>query len=882
VTPTPRSGPALTIDEFRRAAGYEFALDPFQLDAIDALRRGESVLVAAPTGSGKTVVAEYAVEAALAGQGRAFYTTPIKALSNQKYRDLARRHGRDAVGLLTGDNAVNADAPVVVMTTEVLRNMIYVRSPALDELHFVVLDEVHYLQDAYRGPVWEEVIIHLDPRVRLVCLSATVSNADDLADWITSVRGPTATVVETRRPVDLDNLYLIGDRTSDHLHLIPTLVDGRPNPEGPRFDADLRRPGRGRPRRRWVTPSRLDTVDLLAERDLLPVIYFIFSRAGCDDAVRATRDAGVRLTTPDERERITQIVDARTRSLSAGDLDVLRFDEFSSCLTAGLAAHHAGMVPPFKEAVEQCFTEGLVKVVYATETLALGINMPARTVVIEKLTKFTGETHEFLQPSQYTQITGRAGRRGIDDHGYAVVSWSPFVTFDRIAALASSRSFELRSAFRPTYNMAANLVHRYEADEAHRLLSSSFAQYQADREVVRLERRAVKLREGLEALRRDATCELGDVGEYRRLVDRAGARRPPRGLVEQALARLQPGDIIDLPDHGGAAVVLSVGQRKRGASRLRAVTADGHLRNLGAPDFDTPPPATGRLDLPRSFAPDHRGSQRELAARLRRHGGRRRRTTTTDGDAQHDEATPPSATAAHDHPVHACPDRDRHLAASRRLERAERELADIDRRIRSRTESLVRQFDQILQILEGWSFLDGWALGERGHTLVHIFHEADLLVAEAIHEGLFADLDAASLAALVSCLTYEHRSPAPAPTPWFPSREVRVRYERLAELATELREAEEAARLPLTPEPDPTFLPLAYAWAAGDDLDQVLDEDEELTGGDFVRNAKQLIDLLRQIGDAAGDRPTARIARGAADALLRDVVAASSVLGEVD
>jgi ATP-dependent RNA helicase HelY len=869
VTPASRSAASLTIDGFRAAAGYDFDLDDFQIEAMEALRADRSVLVAAPTGSGKTVVADYAVEAALAGQGRVFYTTPIKALSNQKYRDLSRRHGPESVGLLTGDNALNPDAPVVVMTTEVLRNMIYVRSTALDELHFVVLDEVHYLQEAYRGPVWEEIIIHLDDRVRLVCLSATVSNADSLADWITSVRGPTATVVEARRPVELENLYLVGDRTSDGLHLLPTLVDGKANPEGDRFDAELRRPGRGRPRRRWVTPDRIETVELLDERDMLPVIFFIFSRAGCDDAVRATRDAGVRLTTDDERARIRSIVDSRTSALTDSDLDVLEFDQFSSCLDAGLAAHHAGLVPPFKEAVEQCFTEGLVKVVYATETLALGINMPARTVVVEKLTKFTGETHEFLLPSQYTQITGRAGRRGIDEHGYAVVSWSPFVTFDRVASLAASRSFELRSAFRPTYNMAANLVHRYEADEAHRLLSSSFAQFQADREVVTLSRRAAKLRDTLEVQWAGAECERGDVGEYLALVERTRTRRPPRGVIEQAIARLRPGDLIAPPGGTGPVAVLSVGQRKRGASRLRAVDAGGHLRNLGARDFESVPETIGRIGLPRSFTPENKASQRELASRLRRRSGGSTEQAPTAGPV-------PSPSEAHEHPVHGCPDRDRHLAAARKAVRAERDLAETDRRIRTRTDSLVRQFDQILQVLEAWSFLDGWGLSERGHTLVHLFHESDLLLAEAIHQGIFADLDASSLAGLVSCLTYEHRSSDDPPPPWFPSAAVRQRFDELVALATALRHDEEQAGLPLTREPDPTFLPLAYAWAAGDDLAEILD-DEELTAGDFVRNAKQLIDVLRQLGDAT-DGGDAQVARAAAEAVLRGIVTASSVL----
>ncbi|HEX7095514.1 MAG TPA: DEAD/DEAH box helicase, partial [Acidimicrobiales bacterium] len=454
---------------------YDFALDRFQLEAIAHLEAGRSVLVAAPTGSGKTVVAEHAVAEALADGQRAFYTTPIKALSNQKYRDFVARYGTATVGLLTGDNSINGDAPLVVMTTEVLRNMIYAGNPGIDALRYVVLDEVHYLEDAYRGPVWEEVIIHLPAHVRLVCLSATVSNAREVADWIETVRGPTGVVVEETRPVELVNLYAVGDKTSERIHVIPTLVDGRPNPEGSRFDVDAPRgrPLRVRPRRPYFTPSRLDVVDLLRESEQLPAIYFIFSRNACDDAVRSCLAAGVRLTERDQRARIRAHVEARLASLSDDDLAVLGYDAWLEGLEAGIAAHHAGMVPPFKETVEELFTAGLIRLVFATETLALGINMPARSVVIEKLTKFTGDHHEFLTSGQYTQLTGRAGRRGIDTVGYATVLWSPFVTFQQVADLAASRTFVLRSSFRPTYNMAANLVRRYDETHAHQVLNLS-------------------------------------------------------------------------------------------------------------------------------------------------------------------------------------------------------------------------------------------------------------------------------------------------------------------------------------------------------------------------------------------------------------------------
>ena len=525
---------------------YPFELDDFQRRAVQALDDGASVLVAAPTGSGKTVVAEHAVARALAEGGKAFYTTPIKALSNQKFADLARRHGARNVGLLTGDNSINGDAPVVVMTTEVLRNMIYARSAALSGLRFVVLDEVHYLQDTYRGPVWEEVIIHLPPSVSLVCLSATVSNAEEVADWLTTVRGPTRLVLEERRPVELRNLYLVGDRQSEQPHLLPTLVDGHPNREADRLDDAVvrqhggRQRGHRRPRRRLFTPRRPEVIEMLDERDMLPALYFIFSRVGCEEAVAACLDAGLRLTTPDERIRIRAIVDEHTAALSDDDLDVLGYDRWSAALEMGLAAHHAGMVPPFKETVEACFVEGLVKAVFATETLALGVNMPARSVVIERLTKFTGEARAFLTPGEYTQLTGRAGRRGIDDLGYAIVLWSPFVPFDQVASLASSRTYGLRSAFRPTYNMAANLVHRYEPPEAHHLLNLSFAQFQADKAVVRFEARIERQEERLAGLEQDARCERGDVGEYRALVQaERAAERTDRGRAR--CGRLHPG-----------------------------------------------------------------------------------------------------------------------------------------------------------------------------------------------------------------------------------------------------------------------------------------------------------------------------------------------------
>ncbi len=873
----------MTREEF--AAAYAFGLDPFQVQALDALDAGRSVLVAAPTGSGKTVVAEYAVAKALAEGGKTFYTTPLKALSNQKFGDLARRHGPAKVGLLTGDNSINGDAPVVVMTTEVLRNMIYAASPALDGLRYAVLDEVHYLQDRYRGPVWEEVIIHSPPEVDLVCLSATVSNAEEFADWIQTVRGATTAIIEERRPVELNHLYLVGDKERDELRLLPTFVDGKPNPEALRLETRPAHAGdrwRGRPAGRLYTPRRAEVVDRLWDEGMLPAIYFIFSRAACEDAVKQCLDAGLRLTTPEEAAAVRAIVEARTANLSEADLAVLEYGRWLSGLEAGLASHHAGLVPPFKEAVEACFSAGLAKAVFATETLALGINMPARSVVIEKLSKFTGERHEFLTPGEYTQLTGRAGRRGIDEVGYAVVPWSPFVPFDQVAGLASTRTYALRSSFRPTYNMACNLVRRYPPDAARHLLNLSFAQYTSDRDVVRLEAQVERSGVLLAAAGKEASCELGDVGEYRRLLragdDDDGRRPTARAGVVAALERVKPGDVLMVSGgkSAGRVAVISTASRRGDDVRVGALTPDRRFLTLSARDFRSPPRPVGRVDLPSPYAPRNPGFRREVARSL----GRLRPTHPvpargTDGHARGGHGANGSVD---EHPDAGCPDLRRHLRAAERADRLEKDLRRLERRIEGRTESLARQFDRVLRVLENWGYVEGWSLTERGEVLGRIYHECDLLLAEALGAGLFDGLDPTLVAALASTFTYEARRPEGRPEPWFPSSLLKGRWTDLERVADELNAVEEEAGLPLTRRPDAGFVALAHGWASGKDLNEVIGE-EELSGGDFVRNIKQLIDLLRQLALMAPDPATAKAAAAAAESVFRGVVAASSVVG---
>jgi ATP-dependent RNA helicase HelY len=858
-------------------AARPFPLDPFQTRALDALDHGRSVLVAAPTGSGKTLVAEYAIARSLAAGGKTFYTTPLKALSNQKFGDLVRAYGPDRVGLLTGDNAINGDAPIVVMTTEVLRNMIYASSSTLDNLRTVVLDEVHYLQDPSRGAVWEEVIIHLPAAIDIVALSATVSNAEEVAAWMRTVRGETEAVIEERRPVELVHLYLVGDRSAEQLHLFPTFTDqsgeATPNPVAARLDARVPR-GRGR-RPRLYTPWRSEVVERLWDEQMLPAIVFVFSRAGCDQAVDQCVASGLRLTDSTERREIRRIAERHTAALSDEDLDVLDYDPWLIGLEAGFAAHHAGMVPPMKEAVEEAFAAGLLKVVFATETLSLGINMPARSVVIEKLSKFTGEHHEFLTPGEYTQLAGRAGRRGIDDRGYVVVLWNPFVAFEQVAGLASRRTYALTSSFRPTYNMAANLVHRYPPEQARHLLNLSFAQYHADRDVVALERQLERSREQLTRARAAAQDAHHDVHEYRRLVAERDAARANAAASSPRLEALRPGDVVLAPRRGGKVVVLKQ-DRGRGGNRVLALTMGRDLVRLGPHDFRGAVQKVATLELPRPFAPRSQAFQRAAADALRR-------LSVPDSDTAPDGARVRADeldAEVRAHPLHDTPGLETRLRAAAQADRIERDVARLERRAAARNDSLARQFDRVLGVLEAWGYLEDWGLSPAGELLARLNTEGDLVLAESLREGLLDGLDPPAIAAIVSCFTYQRRGPdgnEPMPPRRWPSTLVARRTREIEQVWRDLNLSERDERLPETRRPDPGFTQAIHAWAAGDDLGDVL-EDEEMTGGDFVRNVKQAIDLLRQVADVAPDPATAATARAAADACLRGVIAASSLV----
>jgi ATP-dependent RNA helicase HelY len=907
---------------------YAFPLDDFQARACREIEDGRGVLVAAPTGSGKTIVGEFAIHLALATGRKAFYTTPIKALSNQKYHDLVDRYGPDQVGLLTGDNTVNGEAPVVVMTTEVLRNMLYAGSSTLLGLGFVVMDEVHYLADRSRGAVWEEVIIHLPESVTLVSLSATVSNAEEFGEWLSTVRGDTTTILEERRPVPLYQHVMVGKRITDLFASSDVDAAAGFVKEGAPVNGELLRIARddwastrirdrrsprdrnarntakdrrnvGNGRRVWI-PSRVDVIDALERGRLLPAIVFVFSRVGCDAAVTQCLAANVRLTSAEERDDIYAYVEEACAELPDEDRHVLGYHDWLDGLTRGVAAHHAGMLPAFKQVVEELYVRGLLKVVFATETLALGINMPARTVVIEKLTKWNGETHADITPGEYTQLTGRAGRRGLDVEGHGVVLWQPGMNPGEVAGLASTRTYPLRSSFRPSYNMAVNLVHQFGRARSRELLEQSFAQFQADKAVVGLARQLQKAEDALDGYREAATCDKGDFMEYaalRRRIsdvekDASRARRADRrDEVLQSLSRLRIGDVIDVPSgkFAGYAVVVDPGYDPEGP-RPYVVTLDRQARRLAMTDFQAPVQALSRMRIPKSFNGRNPQMRRDLAsalrertrdippAHLRSAAGEPGGKSTLPAGVEREVTELRRQLKAH--PCHSCAEREDHARWAERWFKLRRDADTLARRVESRTNTVARQFDRVCDVLTALGYLEdgpgGGTVTPLGRPLMRLYSELDLVAAESLRTKVWDELSPSELGAALSTLVFEARRPDDASAPRLPGGRAKEAIAAMVRIWGDLDALERDNKLDFLRQPDLGFAWAAYRWAEGDELDEVLGS-IELAAGDFVRWMKQLIDLAGQVANAAGDSPVRKSARELVGRLKRGVVAYSGL-----
>lgn len=871
------------LDSFAESLG--FTPDGFQLDACRAIEAGRGVLVCAPTGSGKTVVGEFAIHLAHGRGAKCFYTTPIKALSNQKHRDLVAVYGEDRVGLLTGDVSRNGDADIVVMTTEVLRNMIYAGSPALDRLSHVVMDEIHYLADRERGAVWEEVILGLDESVKVVGLSATVSNSEEFGRWLAAVRGDTEVIVTDHRPVPLHQHMLVGTR------LLPLFDAG-----GRGVNREVLAATARAEQHRFRPARRPDVVARLQREGMLPAIVFIFSRAGCDGALAQLAATRMRLTDEAEARRIDAIVDAGVAGVDPADLEVLDFRRFRAAARRGFAAHHAGMLPAFRHIVEKLFNAGLVKVVFATETLALGINMPARTVVLERLVKYDGRAHVDLTPGQYTQMTGRAGRRGIDPVGHAVVQWGPAMDPRWVAGLASTRTYPLNSTFAPGYNMAVNLLRTVGYADATATLERSFAQFQADGDVAadlaELERARARV-----AAMTESFARRGDPGQVEALLEyldlraeitaeeRAAKRR---ALTERhretvtALRRLRRGDVIALPRGKRVELAAVVREQHGGAEpRPTVVGVRGFTGRVDPGLFPAAPQVLGTIRVPADAARRPGRAVGIIASEIDRRGitgPRRLRRPRARPNPRLKELR----ARLRAHPLHADPVADQAMAAGDRLREARAEVRRLEGRVAAASDTLARTFDRILELLAEMDYVErddsgAWRVTAEGERLARIHNGADLLAATCLRRGIWDDLDPAELAGAVSALVFENRRDTGAGIDAVPTEALADAIAGIRRIHGELAVDEERHRLPASPEPDAAFAGAMHQWTAGAPLAYCLEaaaaNGAELTPGDFVRWCRQVVDLLQQVR-ATGYTGRIRDSAGAAIAAIRRGVVA--------
>lgn len=918
-------------------AKLAFPLDPFQIQGCRAVEEDRGVLVCAPTGAGKTIVGEFAVSLALSRGTKCFYTTPIKALSNQKYHDLVAAHGEQTVGLLTGDVSINGNAEIVVMTTEVLRNMIYAESPTLDRLSHVVMDEIHFLADVSRGAVWEEVILNLEEHIRIIGLSATVSNAEEFGAWLSTVRGDTDVIVSEVRPVPLEQWMMVGRKVfplfepdSDGqvnraLEQAVTRLEHREHVReqwshetggfrarsaskgrntqshkerstGPRAEGDFRPLGRP------------DVLRILHGKHMLPAITFIFSRAGCDGALLQCLHSQLTLTTDEEADLIGAIVDEGVKDIPSADLEVLRFRQWKRALQRGFAAHHAGMLPAFRHVVEKLFVQGLVRAVFATETLALGINMPARSVVLERLVKFDGEAHVELTPGQYTQLTGRAGRRGIDIKGNAIVQWSPAMDPRMVAGLASTRTYPLISTFQPGYNMSVNLLSTVGYEQAHRLLEKSFAQYQADGSVVnevRESERAAKTvaeltTEFAQAVQDSAPEDVQGAAnttpeqvfrDYLQLrhtltvEERAAKRRnlEERHLeVKAILRKAQIGDVLALPGRKKPLLVVVVRPAESAQDPRPWVTMEtGWSGRIEADSFANPPVITGHMRLPRDIGQKPRRSTSMIVEEFRRGNYPRPKKLKHQARVRGGETVAKLRAQVRQHPAHHWPQREHLARIGERLLRRERELAALQGTVSAAVDTLGKYFDRILDLLAEMDYVvfdqDGIpSITEEGERLAQIHNESDLLVAQCLRRGIWDGLDPAELAGVVSMCTFENRKET-RNVPGAATEAMAEAMNHTERIWDELVVDEQRHQLPPTRHPEAGFALAIHQWTAGAPLGYAMSaaaqSGAELTPGDFVRWCRQVIDLLEQVRATGYSKDIRNNARQAIEAIRRGVVA---------
>ncbi len=855
---------------------FPFPLDPFQLEAIDALNQGHSVVVSAPTGSGKTLVGEYAIYRALAHGQKVFYTTPLKALSNQKLRDFRAQFGAEKVGLLTGDLSLNREAQIVVMTTEIFRNMLYAEADdhddPLENVEAVVLDECHYMNDSQRGTVWEESIIHCTPPIQLVALSATVANAGQLTDWIDRVHGPTQLVLSDFRPVPLAFSFC----SAKGLH--PLLNDEgtglHPNckvwraPKG----GQRKGPKTAKPPQPEAPPLGF-VVAQMAERDMLPAIYFIFSRRGCDKGVRDLGKAC--LVNPEEQARIKVRLDAYI----AATPEAVRDGGHADALLRGIAAHHAGVLPAWKELIEELFQQGLIKVVFATETLAAGINMPARTTVISALSKRTERGHRPLMGSEFLQMAGRAGRRGLDTQGYVVTVQSRFEGVREAGQLATSPADPLVSQFTPSYGMVLNLLQRYDLAKAKELVERSFGRYLATLDLAEDEARIAELVGQLDRLE-DGSGDVPweDFEDYEKQRARLREERRILRILQQqaeetlaheltlALQFSSEGTLVSLkaPQLKGRVTPAVIVEKVKGSGQfpLLLCLTDENLWVLL--------PCNAVVSLHAELSCLQVG---QVDPPLLRHAGELRHGDQASGGLalavghmanRHDMTTPQYDLAgevqAHAqlvhhleedlelHPAHRWGDRKQLKKHRRRMEELHDEIEERQRLLHFRSNRHWDTFLALIEILRFFGALageDGLEPTEVGRTVAALRGDNELWLGLALMSGHLDELDPAQLAAVFEAISTEVNRP----DLWCgypPPPQAEEALHDLRGLRRELERQQERAKVTVPIWWEPELTGLVHAWAKGTSWNDLI-ANTSLDEGDVVRILRRTVDLLAQV-----------------------------------
>ena len=862
------------LEQFR--ARYPFPLDDFQLEAIRAIEAGQSVIVSAPTGAGKTLVAEFAIHRALATGKRIAYTTPLKALSNQKFNDFTRALGAETVGILTGDVKVNPHARVLVMTTEILRNALY--GSGLDDLGYIVLDECHYMGDEGRGTVWEEIIVNAPTDVLLVGLSATVANVKEIADWISIVHRPIVPIFHPHRPVPLS--YAVADLAGE-VHAIAEVRNGRARLVG---DESRGPDARGR----WYTRRVVDPVVLIAEleaRGWLPAIYFIFSRAGCERAMDDVLAEGKSLLTPAQADEVDRAIDELVQESPTVAESALNATVFQA-LRLGVGLHHAGILPSLKRLIELSFERGLCKVVFATETMSLGIHMPARSVVLQGVTKRTDRGFRALSHNELTQMAGRAGRRGIDPEGTCVIALDARDGVEDLVRVVDGSPEPIESQFKLGYGSAALLLGTGAPPEAlRRRIESSFGQYQNLKRIREMEGEVRSLEAALAEVKRYA-APCGDfprIGRYRRARQEAEARRQALGRGgrrgERGVAEAETGRLALVRRKGGPGLALILGTH---SIRGRRVLIDALLPHGAVVRvksgvvkriFWATPPLHVPRDLDRTGR-DGRGL-RHLAAELGR-------LSVTELVERERAQGPEAAIAAIE--CHRCP-----WGAEPRCDREWRELETLTERLGARQRALEQfrsaywqEFLRVVDVLEQFGAVRDRRLEPRGRLIAGLRHDNELLVAEGLFRGVFADLTASEAAAVASALIEEARSGDTAIARNFLKKRSRLRrkLDQLAGLAKTIHEAQRARHLQMPLAVHAGFMPAVYRWAGGeDDWGAIVEESFGGHEGDLIRAMRRLIDLLRQLAEGPEVPPdTARLLAQAARIVDRGIVLESALI----